>query len=49
MAEWIVDLWPKGKGAPIKVRLFASNQAAAIQAAKEMYPQYRPGAVKKAS
>ena len=46
MKEWIVDLWPIGGGIPTKVRLIASNQAAAIKLAKELYSSYRTGSVK---
>jgi len=46
MKEFIVDLYPKGGGLPIKTRVFAGNAAAAIKIAKEMNPGYRIGAAK---
>jgi len=49
MKEWIVDLYPVGKGFPTKTRVFAANQAAAVKIAKEMYPSYHTGTVKQVS
>jgi hypothetical protein len=46
MKEWIVDLYPIGKGTPTKIRIFAANQAHAVKIAKEMYPNYHTGSIK---
>ncbi len=46
MKEYIVDLFPKKSGLSTKTRVFAVNQSAALKLAKEMYPNYRAGAVK---
>lgn len=46
MKEWLVDLYPIGKGSPTKTRVFAANQAHAMKVAKEMHPNYRPFSAK---
>lgn len=46
MKEWIIDLYPKGGGYKTAARVFASNQAAALVSARNLYPNHRTGNVK---